>query len=318
MSHILISLLLVLNHFLISNQQVITDNYYLEYYQDLNNNESRLIDYKDNDQALRLKLVQLEVINESRRKQKAGPVKLDILASRVANKMCSEAANNNYTSHWNLNGEKPYLRYAFAGGNDHVSENAYGEWVSDKYDTSAISISGLMKSAHLTFMAERAPADGHKKNIIDKTHNFVGIGYCITENQFRYYEEFIDRYYTFENIPQTLKVNEPGSITVKTDGQNYLNYLIIYRENVPKPLKVAQLAKTGSYDDYSNEKYLEMPAWELSKFRKSNTYIIPLKFNKEGLFYIQIFQDIKEITKPVTITTNGKVQASGIVIKVTK
>ena len=55
-------------------------------------------------------------------------VKLDILASRVANKMCREAAENNFIGHWNLAGEKPYHRYAFAGGYDHVSENAFGEW----------------------------------------------------------------------------------------------------------------------------------------------------------------------------------------------
>jgi hypothetical protein len=261
--------------------------------------------------------LQLQLINESRKKYNAAPVKLDILASRVANKMCNEAAANDYTGHWNLNGEKPYHRYAFAGGNDHVSENAYGEWMSEEYDTSDISISNLMKSGHNIFMAEKAPADGHKKNIIDKTHNFVGIGICIDGSQFRYYEEFIDRYYTFENIPQTLKINEPGSITVTTDGQNYLNYIIIYWEKIPQPLKVAQLKKTGSYDDYTNEQYLSIPAWELVKFRNGNTYTIPLKFSKEGLFYIQIYQDKKEITKPESISTKGKIQASGIVIKVT-
>jgi uncharacterized protein YkwD len=319
MNRIIIFSLLVLNTVLLNSQQSITTgNNDFNYYRELNSDELKLSDYKDDDQSLKLKLMQVEVINESRKKQNAAPVKLDILASRVANKMCIEAANNDYTSHWNLNGEKPYHRYAFAGGNDHVSENAYGEWVSDTYDTSATNISELMKSAHGTFMAERAPADGHKKNIIDKIHNFVGIGYCITENQFRYYEEFIDRYYTFENIPQTLKIDEPGSVTVKTDGPNFLYYLIIYREKVPIPLKVAQLKKTGGYEDYTNEQYLVIPAWELAKFRSGNTYNIPLKFSKEGLFYIHIYQDKKEIIKPVSLNTNGKVQASGIVIKVTR
>ena len=262
--------------------------------------------------------MQLQVINESRKRYNAAPVKLDILASRVANKICIEAANNNYTSHWNLNGEKPYQRYAFAGGNDHVSENAYGEWMSEEFDTSDLSISNLMKSGHNIFMSEKAPADGHKKNIIDKTHNYVGIGIAIDGGQFRYYEEFIDRYYTFENIPQTLKINESGSITVTTDGKNFLNYIIIYKEKMPQPLRVAQLKKTGGYDDYTNEQYLSIPAWDLAKYRQDNTYRIPLKFTKEGLYYINIYQDKKEITRPESITTKGKVQASGIVIRVNK
>jgi uncharacterized protein YkwD len=303
---------------LFSQKTAVTEINNFDYYQKLNNNESKLIEYKDDDSTLGLKLLQLEVINESRKKNNADPVRLDIFASRVANKMCIEAARNDYTSHWNLNGEKPYQRYALAGGYDHVSENAYGEWQSEDYDTTDTSISDLMKSAHGTFMAERAPADGHKKNIIDKTHNFVGIGLCITGNQFRYYEEFIDRYYSFERITPALKINESGSITVSTDGQNFLNYLIIYREKLPVPMKPAQLKKTGGYDDYTNEEYLTIPAWDLAKFRKDFTYTIPLKFTKEGSYYIQIYQDKKEITKPVSISTKGKVQASGIVIQVNK
>ncbi len=54
-----------------------------------------------------------------------------------------------------------------------------------------------MNSAHQQFMNEQAPYDGHKKNCINKFHNFVGIGHYLTENQFRYYEEFIDRYLDF-------------------------------------------------------------------------------------------------------------------------
>ena len=145
--------------------------------------------------------MQLDIINISRKKYKADPVKLDILASRVANKMCREAGENDFIGHWNIAGEKPYQRYAFAGGYDHVSENAFGEWSSDNYNKSSSIISSMMKSGHEKFMSERAPNDGHKQTIIDKPHNYVGIGYFLAGKQFRYYEEFIDRYLEFENIP---------------------------------------------------------------------------------------------------------------------
>ena len=71
----------------------------LENYVKLNNNESRLAEYKDDEEALKLKLRQLEIINNSRKRYNAGAVRLDILASRVANKMCSEAAENNFLGH---------------------------------------------------------------------------------------------------------------------------------------------------------------------------------------------------------------------------
>ena len=285
-------------------------------YQMLNESERRLMEFKDDDEALKLKVVQLNIINKSRLRNNASPVMLDILASRVANKMCREAADNEYIGHWNMAGEEPYLRYAFAGGFDHVSENAYGEWSSGKYNISSQLISRMMKTGHGKFMDERAPADGHKKNIIDKFHNFVGIGYCLTGKQFRYYEEFIDRYFEFENIPSEVKAGEPFNITVKTNGQSFLYYIVIYREKWPKPLSPAQINKKGSYRDYTNEEYKDIAAWDLSRYRIGALYNIPLSFSEEGLYYIQIFSDKKEISKPASINTKGKTPESGIVIKV--
>jgi hypothetical protein len=288
----------------------------LEYYKKMNENEQRLIEFKDTDESLELKLAQLDVINKSRKKNKALPVKLDILASRVANKMCMEAADNNYIGHWNIAGEEPYLRYAFAGGYDHVSENAFGEWSSDNFSVSLIS--SLMKTGHEKFMSERKPYDGHKQNIIDKSHNFAGIGFCLTKKQFRYYEEFIDRYFEFENIPSQIKVGDPFSITVKTDGQSFLYYVVIYMENWPHPLSPAQINKKGSYPDFTNQKYKEIVAWDLSRYRNGTIYKIPLEFSKEGLYYIQIFSDNRELTKPTSLNTKGKTPESGIVIKVNR
>lgn len=57
----------------------------LDYYRELNNKEVRLMDYKDNEESLKLKVMQVGVINKSRKRYRASPVRLDILASRVAN-----------------------------------------------------------------------------------------------------------------------------------------------------------------------------------------------------------------------------------------
>lgn len=315
---LIIIILVCLPHSILPHQTTDIKKSDIENYIKLNNNELRLNEFKDNEEALRIKLNQLGIINKSRKRNGAGEVKLDILASRVANKICKEAAENKYISHWNLNGEKPYHRYAFAGGYDHVSENAFGEWTTDRYINSTATISEMMNKGHNSFMSERAPADGHKKNIIDKSHNYVGIGYFMSENQFRYYEEFIDKYFEFENIPAQLNINEQGSITFKTDGKNFPYFLIIYREDIPKPLKPEQLEKKGSYKDFTDEEYLNIPAWEIARYKSGNSYNIPLKFNREGLFYIQIIADKNEITTPSKLKTKGKTIGSGIVIKVTR
>jgi uncharacterized protein YkwD len=287
-----------------------------ESYRKLNESEQRLPEFKDNDEALKLKIQQLDIINTSRRKNNAPPVRLDILASRVANKMAKEAAENEYLGHWDMAGEEPYLRYAFAGGYDHVSENAYGEWSSDNYQVSDQVIASMMKSGHGKFMAERAPADGHRVNIINKDHNFAGIGYFLGGKQFRYYEEFIDRYFEFGNIPAEVKANERFDITVKTNGQNFLYYMVIYRQKFPEPMTPAEISKKGSYRDYTDEQFKEMTAWDLSRYRNGTNYRIPLSFGDEGLYYIQIYSDKKELTKPSALNTKGKTPGSGIVIKV--
>jgi len=290
----------------------------LDYYRQLNNKEQRLSEYRDDDESLMLKLKQLAVINSSRKRYKAPPVKLDILASRVANMMCREAAENKFVSHWNLAGEKPYHRYAFAGGYDHVSENAFGEWTNGEYDISSSTILDKMRLGHEGFMKEKAPYDGHKKNIIDKAHSWVGIGFYINSGHFRYYEEFINRYLTFANIPSQLKPDEQAIINVDTGGSGYLYFISIYRDDFPKSLKQSQMTKTGNYNDYGEETYKNIPAWDLYRYREGTSYAIPLRFSKEGLYYIQIFTDNKEITGSGAISTKGKSPVSGIVISVRK
>jgi len=286
------------------------------YYKKLNDKDVRLPEYKDNDEALRLKLNQLNIINSSRSRYGVAPLKFDILSSRVANKMCREAAENGYLSHINLAGEKPYHRYAFAGGYDHIAENASSQSTSGSYEISSTSVAEMMKEGHESFMSEKAPYDGHKKNVIKGTHNYVGLGYYITDREFRYYEEYIDRYLEFENIPQVLKVGVQGTITVVTNGKYYPYFLIVYRDEFPKRQTVSQLQRTGSYSDFSNDDYMDIPAWDLVRYKNGNRYTIPLKFMKEGLYYLQLYIDDKEYTGSTAINTQGKTVATGIVIKV--
>ena len=313
---IVVVLLIVLPHSILPRKTFASEIKELDNYIKLNESEERLIEFKDDIEVLKLKLAQVDIINNSRKKFKARPVKLDILASRVANKMCIEAAENDFTGHWNLIGEKPYHRYAFAGGFDHVSENAFGEWTTGSFSVSSSTIASMMKKGHSSFMAEKTSNNGHKKTIIEKYHNFAGIGLYLSSNQFRYYEEFIDRYLEFENIPPEVKVDEPFTITVKPISNSYLYYLIVYREKSLKPMSPAQIKRMASYADYAEEEYLKLTAWELSEFKSGNNYNIPLRFSKEGIYYIHIYLDNKEITKPASLNTKGKTSASGIVITV--
>ena len=286
------------------------------FYKKLNDQESRLSDYKDSDNDLMLKLIQLQVINDSRKKHRASPVKLDILASRVANMACLEAAEGDYVSHWNRRGETPYHRYAFAGGYDHISENVAGESFTGSYEQSDRTRLELMKKYHEMFMAERAPNDGHKLNIIEKSHNYVGIGLFLGENVFRYNEEFIDRYYEFIDVPDQVKAGKEFIITLQTKEGYYLCYIVAYWEKELRSMTNSYLRQTGGYPDYTDKTALEIGPRAVSKFREANRYIIKMNFPRPGLYYIQIYQDDKDHSQSSSFSSKGKIQASGIVIRV--
>ena len=93
--------------------------------------------------------------------------------------------------------------------------------------------------------------------------------------------------------------------------------MVVYRDKALKPMTAQEIKRRGSYADFSDEEYKRYTAWELSAFKKGNSYSVPLNFSKEGIYYIQIFLDSREITKPAALNTKGKTPASGIVITAT-
>lgn len=269
-------------------------------YRALNEAEIRLPEFKDSDSALYFKLLQLEVINKSRAKFHAPPVELDIFTCRLANRTSMLACMNNYSGHWDLAGLKPYQRYGYFGGYDHVSENA-SSYSGDKVlNTANNGIPALMKECHAFFMAEHKPRDGHKKNIIDPVHNYVGIGYYLQGDQFRYYEEFIDRYFQFGNIPQKVRLNEQFTITLSPRDGAEIASVCVYRELFPRPLTPPVLNNKGPYPDFGRLYYI-FDEDELSRGKNDTNYRLDLKFQYSGIYYIQAFIKI----------ANGEVNFSG-------
>ncbi len=288
----------------------------LSEYKKLNDTEIRLIEYKDSDEMLELKLRQLEIINKSRKRYKARPVQLDILASRVANRQSKEAAEGEFKGHWNMRGEKPYHRYAFAGGKDHITENAAATWIEGgSFDGKPETHSKLMADLHSEFMAEKAPRDGHKQTIIQKDHNYVGIGCYMTTTHFRYYEEFVDRYAEIGDVPRKVKPNGEFTVAVKPKNGLFLFYGVAYFEKVPRAMSQSAVNKKSSYPDYTDALPVKYAPWDLAKYRDaSGTYTVPWSFNKKGLYYIQMLVDDRDPSGVMSFNTEGKTIATGIVV----
>jgi uncharacterized protein YkwD len=307
-------ILLLLNTGIVMAQKVQTMN--LESYLKLNNEETRLEEFKDNEATLALKLKHLAVINQSRAKNKVQPVDLDIFASRVANKMAKEAADNSYMGHFNMEGQTPYMRYGLAGGNDHVTENAGAISNPTPIDNSDESLLKYMAQIHQMFMNEKAPNDGHKKNCIAPQHNYVGIGLAVNKGELRYYEEFLDRYLTFSDIPRQVKAGATVSFDAKPlSSAFHLFALIIYQEGHPRPLKPRTISAIPSYKDYTPTVFMNLAPWDLPPLGSNGEMKFDIAFPKKGYYYLQFFVDDKPLKKGKA-STDGKTCASGIVIAV--
>src|SRR5207247_11091047 len=64
----------------------------------------------------------LRLINRDRKQFGLSAVQLDPFASVIADNYCNLQIRNGTSGHFTVDGQAPYMRYSFAGGNDVVSE----------------------------------------------------------------------------------------------------------------------------------------------------------------------------------------------------
>src|SRR3954466_9899266 len=107
----------------------------------------------------------LRMINYDRAAHGLQAVELDPETSTIADSYCRQQIRNGTTGHFTTDGEAPYMRYSFAGGNDGVSENA-AAW-SATYNFNDRALYEMMRRSEEAMMAEKAPHDGHRRTILD-------------------------------------------------------------------------------------------------------------------------------------------------------
>jgi uncharacterized protein YkwD len=187
----------------------------------------------------------LRLINRDRQAKGLKPVEMDIEASVLADTYCRRQIRNGTTGHFTTDGETPYMRYSFAGGNDSVSENA-AAW-SASYTFSDRTVYEMARKSQAAMMAERAPHDGHRRTILDPHATHVGIGLAWEKGEFRLAQEFIRRYVSWSRpLPRVAAATE----LVTGAGQPRPGYRIeaitVHHEPLPEtmPAHVANAIST--------------------------------------------------------------------------
>ena len=247
-----------------------------------NAKESRLIEFKDNDEQLLAKLVLLELINKHRKKHHKQPVELDIHACRSANKTAQDAALNKYMGHWDSQGKKPYHRYALDGGDAHVSENASGVESTDFFKQDIDEMISLMKENHMLMYNERPPLDGHRLNILDPYHNQLGLGVAYDGSSFCYYEEFINDYLTKSSTE--LQNGEVSMLFTIPDQFNLVGISISY----DKPFKPMTRKELNTKTSYLDEGETNIFIWDDEVMCKDNNCEYSFRIKGNQITYVKV------------------------------
>ncbi|MEC9186766.1 MAG: CAP domain-containing protein [Bacteroidota bacterium] len=247
-----------------------------------NAKESRLIEFKDNDEQLLAKLVLLELINKHRKKHHKQPVELDIHACRSANKTAQDAALNKYIGHWDSQGKKPYHRYALDGGDAHVSENASGVESTDFFKQDIDEMISLMKENHMLMYNERPPFDGHRLNILDPYHNLLGLGVAYDGSSFCYYEEFINDYLTKSSTE--LQNGEVSMLFTIPDQFNLVGISISY----DKPFKPMTRKELNTKTSYLDEGETNIFIWDDEVMCKDNNCEYSFRIKSNQITYVKV------------------------------
>ncbi len=77
----------------------------------------------------------------------------------------------------------------------------------------------------------------------------------------------------------------------------------------------AQINRKSSYQDYTSKKAFTVWPWSLKTDAESGVTTIPMRFETEGLYYLNIYLS-KQPYGGGSSTTRGKIQASGMVVRV--
>jgi uncharacterized protein YkwD len=204
-------------------------------------------DLEYSERAPAAKRVLLRQINADREAHGAPAVKYDLLAAKVGDEFCAESAGENFTGHWDLAGHSPYLRWALAGGVDFEAENV-GSLSRAGRGITGGEIADLLLDVHREMMAERPPADGHRRAILDPKWTHVGIGVAWAGGELRMTEEFVRRVAEWVEMPAgPLPRGSTAVFRAKLPDGWTAGALEVSFEPVPSPLTRRQIARRSAY-----------------------------------------------------------------------
>ena len=198
---------------------------------------------------LELKEYMLELINAERRAVGLDPVGLgDNFAAQFHAEFAIEHC---FSSHWGIDGLKPYMRYSLAGGYQSNGENVHGLGYCIKASDGYRPV-GDVKLDILDAMEGWMDSPSHRRNILSSTHKKVNIGLAWDHFNFGVVQHFEGDHVEYDSLPAINGRILTLSGEVKNGAAfNFVDDLRvqIFYDLPPSTLTRGQLARTHCYDN---------------------------------------------------------------------
>lgn len=265
----------------------------------------------------------LDIINHDRAEKNLPPV---LLSNNTAAQIhADDVLNTGTISHWQTDGEKPYMTYSRVGGQGYVAQNVAIKG-SDQYRNECNQfnvicekinpMSAITDEENAMMFNDSQSNWGHRDNILDKHHTHVSIGISYDQYVFSLVQNFENNYIIF-NQP----ISENNGIvklnatllhgTIKQIGIYYdeLPSHDIYEQN--KNARSYQLGDTVAevlkplppnqyYEGISAHPRIIAEQWKDDSLGTSIVFDMSQIETKKGVYTIVIWIDDNGDTFPVT------------------
>ena len=191
----------------------------------------------------------LGLINKARADHGLPPVQL---GRNIAAQLHAEAALENcFSSHWSMDGLKPYMRYSLAGGYQSNGENGSGLDYCIQPHENYRPLESIKQEID-DVMNGWMESPGHRRNILDPTHKKVNIGLAWDRFNLMAFQHFEGDYVEYDSLPTIEGTVLSLSGRVK-NGVRFTEWsdlgVQVYYDPPFHPLTRGQLSRTYCYDN---------------------------------------------------------------------
>lgn len=201
----------------------------------------------------------LELINAERVKAGVPPV---VLGDNVAAQLHAEdALENCFSSHWGMDGLKPYMRYSLAGGHQSNGENVSG--IDYCYrPSSGYRALGPIEQEVREAMNGFMGSPGHRATILKQRYRRVNVGLAWDSHNLRVVQHFEGGHVKYTRVPAI----EDGVLTLSGATESGVLFLGsedlsvgVFYDRPPHPLTRGQVARTYCYRVGRPVAFLRLP-----------------------------------------------------------